>query len=326
MTPIQGQLALKEPSCSLVALDELEKKAREYARASRAPSTISAYKSDFADFRRWCDDHQLTSLPAAPRTIALYLTARSETLKVTSLSRRLSAIKHVHSRAGQKIDLQDPMVASTMEGLRREKGVRPRQAQPLFLHHIDLILRKLPDDLHGIRSAALLLTGWTGALRRSEIVGLDVEDLDWRDDGIVVTIQRSKTDQAGQGRTVVLPIAHHPARCPCKLLERWLDVAWISEGPLFRPVSNDGRRVLDRRLGIKQVTATVHAACKSIGLDHKPYSSHSLRSGFASQSARLGASAAMIAQQTGHASYDQVMRYIRGADPARDNAVSLLGL
>ena len=197
---------------------------------------------------------------------------------------------------------------------------------PLWLKELDAILRAMPGDLHGLRSKALLLIGFAGALRRSELVGIDIEHLTWNPDGLVILIPYSKTDQTGDGRTVAIPFGSHPARCPIRNLRKWLAAAAITEGPIFRAISPDQRSVLPRRIGVKRVALTIKNAVRGLGLDPRQYSGHSLRAGFCTQAASRGATAFQISRQRGHKSMDMVMRYVRLGDGLRDNAVTTLGL
>ena len=326
MTDRQANLAIAEKLSIVSKMEILEQKARSYAKASRAPARITAYASDWADFKRWCVEQGLDHLPAQPRTVALYLTDRSDVLKVSTLARRVIAIRHVHSRFGRPLDALDPQISGVMDGLRRVKGVAVTKKKPLRLRELDLILRRMPADLLGHRNAAMLLVGFAGALRRSEVVGIDVEHLDWNDDFLVIRIPRSKTDQVGAGRSVTVPFGSHPGRCPIRNLRRWLKASGISTGPVFRPIAHTGREFEPRRLSDRQVSAVVKFWIGQLGFNEADYGGHSLRSGFCTEASARGATLSEISEQSGHQSADQVLGYIRSGAPLEGNAVTRLGL
>jgi integrase len=183
----------------------------------------------------------------------------------------------------------------------------------------------VPGTRVGLRDRALLLLGFAGAFRRSELVGLDVTDLELSSGGLVVTLRRAKTDQEGRSRRVGIPYGSSERTCPVRSLQAWLDSARISDGPVFRSLDKF-QRVQNRRLSDKAVARIVKRRAAAVGLDPARYAGHSLRAGLATSAAAGGASERVIMAQAGHRSADMVRRYIRGGNLWRENAASLAGL
>lgn len=292
---------------------ELIEKARDYASQAKADSTRRAYESDWSDFTTWCATQGLDALPATPSVAGLFLTDRAATLKPSSLSRRLAAISVMHRQHGLHLDTRHPAIRDVMTGIRREKakaGVGTTKKTAAGSDDLRRMVDTLPETAAGIRDRALLLLGFAGAFRRSELVALDRADIALRKEGLAVTIRRSKTDQEGAGRPVAICYGADPATCPVRAVLTWLATAGIAEGPLFRAV-NKGGRIGAERLGDKAVALVVKRCAEAAGLDAAAYAGHSLRSGFATTAARNGASEAAIMRQTGHRSLQVVRGYIR---------------
>jgi len=317
----QGREALAIPA------DPLAEQARVYLRAAKAPSTLRAYRSDWEHFRQWCGHRGEQALPSVPETVALYLVALAATHRPATMTRRLTSIAKAHAIAGHPspANMQHPVVAETLQGIRRTLGVAQPAKTPLLTADLIKVLAHLDPGLAGTRDRALLLVGYTGALRRSELAALTMDDLAWVQEGAVLTLRRSKTDQAGQGRKVAIPRGGHPETCPVTALRSWLEKAKITDGPLFRPVDRHGRA---RKAGLHRdsVGDIVKRAVERAGYEAAGFAGHSLRAGFATQAARNGASAFDIMRQTGHRSIATVSRYVRDAQIFRDSPASKLGL
>ena len=321
-----------EPTAALVpqasapppTLYKTAEEARDYAREARAPNTRRAYRADWADFAAWCAAHGLPALPASPEAVALYLTDRAKTRTVATLQRRLSAIAVAHKTKGYVSPTAHAAVRDVWAGIRRAKGTAPRGKEPARASQVARMAWGRPATLAGHRDRALLLLGFAGAFRRSELVALDVADLAFHDHGLTVTIRRSKTDQEGAGRPVGIPPARDPEACPVVAVRRWLNHARIADGPLFRPVvrqPKSGREtVRPRRLSAQSVALIVKRAAAEVGLDAAIYAGHSLRSGFATSAAEAGKSERAIMAQTGHKSLPILRRYIRAGSLFHDNA------
>lgn len=305
---------------------ELARQARDYAAHSRAPNTKRAYQNDWRDFTSWCAEQGLQPLPATPQTIALYLTARAETHRVSTLQRRLSAISQAHKAAGYPpVSTREEPLHSVWMGIKREKGTAQQGKAPVVTEELRAMVTTLPDSLLGIRDRALLLLGFAGAFRRSELVSLDVSDIHMTRDGVIVTLRRSKTDQEGQGQKIGIPYGSNPATCPVRALQAWLEASGITEGPLFRAIDRHGN-LQPGRLSDKAVALVVKRRAEAVGLDPAKYSGHSLRAGLATAAAAAGVSERVIMNQTRHRSVMMVRRYIRDGSLFRENAAAMVGL
>lgn len=308
-------------------LARLQVQAEASFRAARAGSTLRAYEHDWKHFRTWCERNRLVPLPASPPTVILYSTdlTKNERRKWNTLSRRLAAISQLHQQAGYESPTRTWAVKQFLSGLRRELGVAPVRKTPVLIEDLKEILKQLPGSVLGHRDRALLLVGFTGAFRRSELVGLDLEDIQKVRDGLVITIRRSKTDQEGEGRKVGIPQGADEATCPVHALETWRVVAGLTSGPLFRPVTRHGQ-VLGQRLSAEGVAIVVKRYAGKLGYDPSGFAGHSLRAGLATSAAAAGKSERAIMNQTGHRSVTTVRRYIRDGELFRENASAGLGL
>lgn len=314
-----------EPTEVMVALAETVEQAKDYARRSKASNTWRAYAADWRDFEHWCNTHDLAALPAAPETVALYLTDLAERCKVSTLQRRLSAISQAHQTIQVETPTRSFAVRTVMAGIRRAKGTAQKRKAPAVTSILRLMVEALPPTLLGTRDRALLLLGFAGAFRRSELVSLDLADVAFPDDGIVVTLRRSKTDQEGEGRTLGIPYGSNPLTCPVRALRAWIGSASLERGPLFRPLNRHGQ-VLPRRLSDKAVARIVKRSAGAAGFDPSNFGGHSLRAGLATAAAAAGVSERAIMNQTGHKSVTVARRYIREGSLFRENAAASVGL
>jgi site-specific recombinase XerD len=314
------------PDTSL-AEERLTEQARAYVRAAKAPSTLRAYRSDWLHFSDWCLGRGAESLPAKPQTVALYMVVLAETHRPATITRRLTAIAKAHSAANHPnpATTEHAVVSETLKGIRRTLGTAQPGKTPLLTADLVQVLAHLPANLSGVRDRALLLTGYTGGLRRSELAASAIEDLEWVEEGAVLTLRRSKTDQEGQGRKVAIPKGAHRTTCPVTALGDWIEAAGITEGAIFREIDRHGK-VSTGALHRDSVGAILKKAVARAGFDPAEFAGHSLRSGFATQAARNGASAFDIMRQTGHRSITTVSRYVRDAQIFRDAPASRLGL
>jgi site-specific recombinase XerD len=298
----------------------LESAAR-YAQAARSGATRRRYRDAWAIFVAWCDVQGLRSLPAEPTTVAAYLAARAdEGRKVLTIELELTAIGQAHKMAGHESPRTNPIVVATRKGIRRRLGMNPAQKEALTLGNLRRMLDALPNDVRGVRDRAILLLGFAGAFRRSELASLDVADLAFSPDGLRVLLRRSKTDQEGAGRTVGIPSSSDPVMCPVRAVRTWLDGAGLTKGPLLRVV-NGHARVGGGRLGERVVASVVKRAAMAAGLDATNLAGHSLRAGYATAAAQAGKPMFVIQQQTGHKSVAMVSRYVRAVELFKDVAV-----
>jgi site-specific recombinase XerD len=323
-------------STDLALVEQAGDRARVYLRASRAENTRRAYAADWRNFTVWASSAGLVSLPATPETVGLYMAAEASHLRPGTLARHLVAITAAHRAAGHQLDTRAAPIRETLTGIKRTHGTRQSSKAPAVVADLKAMLKSQLDTLAGLRNRALLLLGFAGAFRRSELVRLDVEDLEFAPAGLVVTLRRSKTDQEGEGRKVGVPYGSRLETCPVRTLKAWLETADISTGPLFREINRGDRltapytdkkgRQRGVRLGDKAVALIVKRTAEAAGLDPAKYAGHSLRAGLATSAAAAGASERSIMATTGHRSVQMVRRYIRTGELFKDNAAATIGL
>lgn len=305
-------------------------RADDYAAAARSPNTLRAYRFDLQDFFRYCRRRGDSALPASAATVAAYLAALAdEGRKVSTLERRLAAISQAHLHAGYTSPSRDAHVRTVLKGIRRTHGTAPTVKAPIMVEDLRAMIAALPSHRRGVRDRALLLLGFAGAFRRSELVGITRTDIAFNRDGVIVTLRRSKTDQEGQGRRVAIPYGSFPQTCPVRALQDWLATAGLNAdtadtGPVFRAVSPSG--LIRQPMTAQAVALIVKQAAKRAGLDPRRFAGHSLRAGLCTAAARAGASERAIMNQTGHRSSATLRRYIRDGNLFTDNAAARLGL
>lgn len=285
----------------------------KYLNAALAENTVLAYRTDLNHFLTWGG-----TIPAEPDNVANYIAHFATRLAPSTLSRRLVAIGHAHADRGLPSPTDSALVRATLRGVRRTCNRPIRQVAPLQKAELQKLVRGL-SGLHGIRDAALLLLGFAGAFRRSELVSLDVDDVAFSDDGMTLRIKRSKSDQEGHGRLLAIPRVRGRC-CPTRKLEEWLKVSAITNGPIFRRFNRYGQ-LQTSRLSAASVALIVKQRTEALGMDSSQFSGHSLRAGFATNAANKGASTASIRAQTGHKSDAMVLRYIRNSRLFSDNPI-----
>jgi site-specific recombinase XerD len=315
---MSASLTIIEPAQSLPEVLGTDLTAAvDLAQAEKAVSTRKAYGTDLRLFRTWCDTKGVSALPAAPETVAAYLAAQARTSRPSTLGRRVAAIRYAHKLAELPLPTDAEGVKATMRGIRRTLGSAKIRKAPAVAAAMLGMVAGAPDNLAGLRDRALLLLGFAGAFRRSELVALDVNDIEETEAGLRVTIRYSKTDQDGQGVTIA--IARGDVACPVKALRGWLDGAGIDAGPLFRPI-NKASRVAQARLTDRSVANIVKAYAERAGFDASTFSGHSLRSGFLTSAASNGASIFKMMDVSRHKSVDTLRGYVRDAELFRDHA------
>jgi integrase len=289
---------------------------QQYLDASYSENTKAAYASDVEHFKLWGG-----KLPSTPSTIARYLAAQANTHAYATLSRRLAAIHNVHIAKGLRSPVRTDLVRATLKGIRRTLRPRQRRVKPLLKTHLAAMQRHM-KGLSGQRDRALLLVGFFGAMRRSEIAKLEVRDVEFSKSGMVVHIRHSKTDQEGVGRDVFIPKGKGRL-CAVAALQRWMRTSCIGSGALFRRItaySTVGKNAITAGA----VASIVKRHVSRIGLDASAYSGHSLRAGLVTSAAAAGAASWQIRKQTGHKSDAMVARYIREAELYSNNVARLV--
>lgn len=310
----------------IMEMAALAPRVEELIKASRAESTQRIYRSDWKEFSTWCDAHALMALPAAPTTVAAYLASLVDTgRRACTINRKVSAIRFAHKVASVENPCAHPLVEATASGIRRQIGVAQHGKAPARTEDIKLMVASLPENLHGLRDRALLLLGFAGAMRRSELVALDIRDITESSEGLRVVIRRSKTDQEGAGIIKGIPVGRHPETCPVRALNAWLVAAGITSGAVFRKVNRHGR-LGAMRLTAQSVAIVVKRVATAVGLDPDRFSGHSLRAGLATSAAAAGVDMRFIMAQGAWASERMVRRYIRDGNLFRENAAAQVGL
>jgi len=304
---------------------ESRERARGYADEATAANTRRAYRADWRDFSAWCDRNHRAALPALPETVAVYLAAQAGHRKTSTIGRRLSAIAQAHKTAGLDSPTGEAAVRQVLAGIRRRHGTRQVGKEAAVTADVRAMVGTLEGSLPGRRYRALLLLGFAGAFRRSELVALDAGDVARTRDGLVVMVRRGKTDQEGAGREVGIPYGSTPATCPVRAVGDWLELSGIAEGALFRPIDRHGN-LRPTRLTDQSVALVVKRAATAAGLNSRIYAGHSLRSGLATAAAQAGVSERAIMEQTGHKSLPVVRRYIRRGSLFSENAAAKVGL
>lgn len=314
VTPSRTALAQLELHNALQA-------AKRYSKKSRADSTWRAYRSDWRLFEAWCQSVRLASLPADPDTVAMFVASQaSDGLNPSTLNRRLAAIRLVHLGAGHPSPHNALKVIEVMRGIRRDWGQPPAKKAAA----IDEDIKKMADAAEsqsrmGLRDRALLLFGFAGAFRRSELVALNTWNLEEREEGLRVTIEKSKTDQEAQGQVIAIVRQPDSPYCPVQAIQDWVTVAEFESGALFRRMFR-GDKVGASRLSAQSVALVIKEYASRAGLDWERYAAHSLRSGFLTSAAKKRANIFKMADQSRHKSLEMVREYVRETEIFDDNA------
>ncbi|MFL2525192.1 MAG: site-specific integrase [Pelagibacteraceae bacterium] len=279
---------------------------------SKAHNTLRAYQADFNDFTNFCNTNGFSSLPTDPKIVALYLTHLSSFSKFSTLKRRLASIKVIHKLKGHYIDTKHPVISENLMGIKRKLGVKQLSKKPILISDLKLIVQAIIDDKNEykkIQNKALILIGFAGGFRRSELVSIEREDIDFVDEGVKINIRKSKTDQTGIGMTKAIPYFDNKIFCPVISLNEWINYANISNGKIFN-------------ISDKSVALIIKKYALIAGLDNTKYAGHSLRSGFATSTAETGADERSIMAMTGHKTTQMVRRYIQEANLFKNNALN----
>lgn len=300
---------------------------KELIQKSKAKNTRRGYLSDWRHFTAYCETFGYQYLPASPETITRYLMALSDQgYKISTIQRRISSVSQAHQAAGfDPISMRTKRLKDVWQGIKNEKGTAQKGKAAILLDELRMLVDTLPDNLLGARDRALILIGFAGAFRRSELVNINIEHLEFKRDGLTIYLPKSKTDQEGEGRHIGIPYGEFLETCPIRSLQLWLEHSAITSGPVFRPVAKGGK-LQDSRLSDKAVALVVKRCATAAGLDASKYAGHSLRAGLVTSAAIGGAPEERIMAQTGHKSVNMVRRYTRIANLFKNNAASYVGL
>ncbi|WP_263835107.1 site-specific integrase [Salinibacter sp.] len=341
---ISNSEALEDPG-RLRELQESLGRLEEFASQAQAENTTRAYAADLEDFRHWCKKYEREWLPAEPKTIGLYLGARADELSLATLERRLAAIASLHKEEGypSPASVAEGPLRKIWKGIVREKTRQQDGAPPLMVEDLRSIIEHLPrysssDEgptgeltLTALRDRALLLVGWTGALRRSELVALTTADIEFIEgEGLNVYVRRSKADQEAEGLVKGLPYGSNKETCPVASLRQWLQAAERNvegafEGDIFRRFYR-GESIGESAMTAQYVSTVLKRHAESAGLGPDKYSAHSLRAGFITQAIRAGKPERRVKEHSGHASWETFNQYVEEAGTFQDNPAEDIGL
>jgi site-specific recombinase XerD len=311
-TPLDVQSIAHQAPAIAQAVATVTPSVSLYINAAIADNTRLAYRQDLLDFMNWGG-----VVPCAPEVLAAYIADRAQTVSAHTISRRVVGIGRAHVSQGHSDPTKTDLVRTVLRGVRRVKGSAQRQAAPLLKADVLTMITRM-DGIKGQRDRALILLGFAGALRRSELAALDFGDIEFVREGLVIHLRRSKTDQLGEGRKIGVPLGRTSA-CPVKAVENWLAVSKITSGPVFRAI-NRGGGVGQSQLSAQSVALILKDYAKAVGLNPANISGHSLRSGLVTSAIHAGVAVHKIQQQTGHRSVEMLARYIRDAGLFDSNA------
>jgi site-specific recombinase XerD len=292
-------------------IKKLEIETLDNLKMSKAKNTIRAYKSDFNDFTLFCSKHGMRNMPTEPKTVSLYLTNLSKKSRYSTLKRRLASINVMHKYKGHYLDVKHPIIVENLLGIKRQIGVYQKAKKPLLFNDLKFIIKQISESKEStykkMRNKALILVGFAGGFRRSELVSLTRQDIEFVREGVKIFVKKSKSDQSGEGMTKAIPSFKMIEYCPVNNLKNWL---FENKNDSVFPISDKNVALIIKKYALKA------------GLDGTKYAGHSLRSGFATTTAEYGASERNIMAMTGHKSVDMVRRYIKEADLFKNNALN----
>ena len=301
----------------LTNIKNLELETIKNLKNSKSLNTMRAYQSDFNDFSLFCSKNGFQSMPTLPKILSLYLTALSKKSKFSTLKRRLASISILHKIKGHYIDIKHPIIVENLMGIKRVKGTNQKGKKPLLINDLKLLInvidKSYEKDFRKIRDKAILLIGFAGGFRRSELVNIQNEDIEFVSEGVKIFVRRSKTDQSGEGLIKAIPYFSNNQFCPVISLKKWMNILDSTEKKIFN-------------ISDKSVALIIKKYAGKAGLDSSKYSGHSLRSGFATSTAESGVEERNIMAMTGHKSTEMVRRYIREANLFKNNALNKIKL
>ena len=294
-------------------IKSLELETLKNLRNSKSANTLRAYQADFKDFSAFCAKNGLSSMPTEPKILSLYLTHLSATSKFSTLKRRIASISVIHKVKGHYLDTKHPLIMENLHGIKRIKGSNQKAKKPILINDLKLIINAIgqanQSENKKIRDKAIILIGFSGGFRRSELVNIEYEDVEFVSEGVKIFIKRSKTDQSGEGMIKAIPCFDNKSFCPVNALKHWIEYSQIKSGKLFD-------------ISDKSVALIIKKYTSLAGLDPNKYSGHSLRSGFATSTAESGAEERNIMAMTGHKTTQMVRRYIQEANLFKNNALN----
>jgi site-specific recombinase XerD len=294
-------------------IKNLELETIKNLRNSKSANTLRAYRSDYNDFLEFCSKNGFQSMPTQPKILALYITHLSSYSKYSTLKRRLASISVIHKAKGHYIDTKHPIIMENLMGIKRTNGSNQKGKKPLLINDLKLIIKAIDQskekDNRKIRDKAIMLIGFSGGFRRSELVDIEYDDIEFVLEGVKIFVKRSKTDQSGEGMTKAIPYFDNKDFCPVIALKNWIEIIELKNGKIFN-------------ISDKNVALLIKKYASYAGLESHKYAGHSLRSGFATSTAESGAEERSIMAMTGHKSTEMVRRYIKEANLFKNNALN----
>jgi len=300
-------------------IQELETQTFQNIKSSKAHNTIRAYKADIKSFELFCANLNLKALPADPKTVSLFITELSKNSKLSTIKRKLAAIKVTHSLAGKYIDLKHPIINENLNSIKKQLGSFQKSKKPILLEDLKSIVMEIEKENEiktKLRNKALILIGFSGAFRRSELVSVELDDIDFVKEGVKIFIKKSKTDQSGEGMIKAIPYFANKKYCPVLSLSNWIN--------FIKAMKLNNNKVFN--MSDKNVALIVKKYALKTGLNAEKYAGHSLRSGFATTTAENGAEEREIMAMTGHKSNQMVRRYIQESNLFKNNALKKITL
>ncbi len=291
-------------------IKSLEIETLKNLKNSKANNTLRAYQSDFKDFSSFCAKNGFSSIPTQPKIIALYLTHLSKSSKFSTLKRRIASISVIHKLKGHYLDTKHPIIMENLHGIKRTLGSRQKAKKPILINDLKLIIKAINKEK--IRDKALILIGFAGGFRRSELVNIDYEDVEFVSEGVKILIKRSKTDQSGEGIVKAIPYFNNLEFCPVLALKDYIEHK--------KNLNTMNGKIFE--ISDKSVALIIKRYANKAGLDASRYAGHSLRSGFATTAAEFGAEERNIMAMTGHKTTQMVRRYIQEANLFKNNALN----
>ena len=294
-------------------IKSLELETIKNLRNSKSANTLRAYQSDYNDFSLFCSKNGFQAMPTQPKILSLYITHLSSYSKYSTLKRRLASISILHKTKGHYIDTKHPIIMENLMGIKRTNGSNQKGKKPLLINDLKILINAIHQsnekDKRKIRDKALVLIGFSGGFRRSELVDIEYEDLEFVSEGVKIFVKRSKTDQSGEGMTKAIPYFDNEKFCPVIALKNWIEIFDLKKSRIFN-------------ISDKSVALIIKKYANYAGLDSHRYAGHSLRSGFATSTAESGAEERNIMAMTGHKSTEMVRRYIKEANLFKNNALN----
>ena len=293
-------------------IKSLEIETLKNLKNSKANNTLRAYQSDYRDFSLFCSKNGLSSMPTQPKIMALYITHLSKFSKFSTLKRRIASISVIHKLKGHYLDTKHPIIMENLHGIKRTLGSRQKAKKPLLINSLKKIIKAIDQEKkERDRDRALILIGFAGGFRRSELVSILKEDVELVDEGVKILIKKSKTDQSGEGSVKAIPYFQNQEFCPVIALKKYMSL---------KKFNSNSEKIF--KLSDKSVALIIKKYAQIAGLDPTKYAGHSLRSGFATTAAEFGAEERNIMSMTGHKTTQMVRRYIREANIFKNNALN----